>query len=201
MQLSLETRIISLDDVISVLQKSFKSCKSFQSYKSFKILHSIRLASWQSTGWSANWLHPAARAEPRQRSQGVLDTGQMTAAAIQFSMFSGYIFPKWILSRMFQSPDPAARPPVCPTWITGYQPCSFSNISRFTSYRTGLFSSVSNFTCYQNDSCSSISSFTGYQPGSLSVFPSSQVINMVRVPVFPGSQVIKLVRFPVFPGS
>ena len=31
----------------------------------------------------------------------------------------------------FQSPDPAARPPVRPSWITGYQTGSCSSISQF----------------------------------------------------------------------
>ena len=134
----------------------------------------------------------------------MLDTGQMTAAAIQFSMFSGYIFPKWILSQMFQSPDPAARPPVCPTWITGYQPCSFSNISRFTGYRTGSFSSVSNFTCYQNDSCSSISSFTCYQTGSLSSiskFTGYQSGSRSNISRFPGYQTGSLIGFKTQAGQ
>ena len=34
----------------------------------------------------------------------------------------------------FQSPDPAARPAVRPSWITGYQNEWFSSISRITSY-------------------------------------------------------------------
>ena len=73
--------------------------------------------------------------------------------------FSGYIFPKWVLSQMFQSPDPAARPSVRPSCTTGYQTGSCSSISQFTGYRNGSCSSISQFTSYQNGSCSSISQF------------------------------------------
>ena len=45
----------------------------------------------------------------------------------------------------FQSPDPTARPPGRPSWITGYQTGSCSIFSRLTGCQTGLFSSISRF--------------------------------------------------------
>ena len=109
---------------------------------------------------------------------------------MQYSVFSGYIFPKWILSQMFQSPDPAARPSVRPSCTTGYQTGSCSSISQFTGYRTGSCSSILSSQAIkmgrvpvflssklsQNGSCSSISQFTSYQNGSFS--------NISRIPGF-----------------
>ena len=77
----------------------------------------------------------------------------------------------------FQSPDLAARPPVRPSWITGYQTGLFFSMSQFTGYQTGSFSSISQFTGYQTGSCSSIYQFTGYQHGlcsSISRFTAYQ---------------------------
>ena len=83
---------------------------------------------------------------------------------MQYSVFSGYIFPKWILSQMFQSPDPAACPPLRPSACHGSQVMKLVRFPGFPSSQVIKLVRVP-------------------------VFPGSQVIEVARVPILaPGTQ-------------
>ena len=71
--------------------------------------------------------------------------------------FSGYIFPTWMLSQMFQSPDPAARPSARPSARHGSQVIKLVRVPVFLSSKLS-----------QTGSCSSISQFKTDETGSFS---------------------------------